>query len=176
MSMNASMIQDNATAIAVILPEPEIVQIPRANGVVEKLEIMPMPFRKWRIGFRYIVRLAPLFGFNLEETSLDALADLNAPLNAEIIFAAMQSDGADLIYEFLAFALGKFKADGVTPDVSFFDDIYEQAIDIAVGVIKANIVFFVQRLLPKLMVGTVEVLTLRNNILATATSTTTPAQ
>lgn len=140
-----------ATDLAVILPEPITVQIPRASGEPEQLKIMPLPFRKWRQGFRYIAQIAPLFGFNLEETNLEQLEQSSGEMkiDKQTIFTAMQGEKAEIIYEFLAFAINKLKSDG-TPDAAYFDDIYEQAIDIAVAVIKVNYNFFIQRLLPKL--------------------------
>lgn len=168
--------------IAVVLPEPEIIKMPLPDGTTYDLKIMPLPFRRWRVAFRYIAQVAPLFGFNLAETNLDQLADSldkkdGAPvLDKGTIFEAMQGDKADVIYEFLAFAIGKFQSDGVTPDVSFFDDVYEQAIDIAVAVIKVNINFFIQRLLPRLTNGTKEIMLNVGGIKASTAnlSTSTP--
>jgi hypothetical protein len=147
-----------ASDLAVILPEPEKVVLPRKGGTTETLEIMPLPFRKWRQGFKYIAQIAPLFGFNLQDVDLDKLEAAPAQgINKETIFEAMQGEKADIIYEFLAFAINKTKPDG-TPDDKFFDDVYEQAIDVAVAVIKVNYNFFLQRLLPKITTGTKETL------------------
>jgi hypothetical protein len=130
-------------ALEVIQREPEIIKFVRSGGQEEELAILPLPFLKWRRAFKYIVDLAPLFGFDLASESLDNLsAKSDLGINKKAVFQAMQSDEADKIVEFLAFAINK--------EVAFFEDMYEEAIDIAVAVIKVNIAFFVQRLLPKL--------------------------
>lgn len=153
----------NADDLAVVLPEPIIIKVPHraqdGTNTVEELRIMPLPFRKWRKGFGYISVIAPLFGFDLatlldEKTLKDVQESAGGSIevNKQTIMQALAGDAADVVYEFLAFAIGKMRPDG-TPAVEYFDDVYEQAIDIALAVIRVNINFFGQRLLPSVAKG-----------------------
>jgi hypothetical protein len=129
---------NSPSGLAVILPEPsdfEMVKILRAGDVVEELGVMPLPFKKWLKGLRYIAVLSPLFGFASESKSFTEAADFDS--NREAISQALESDLArPFIHEFLAFATDK--------PASFFEaeEVNRQSLDIVMAVVKANLPFF----------------------------------
>ena len=133
----------------VVLPQPEIVMV---NG--KPLTITHMPFIKWRKAFRYISEIAAMLGYDLnaKETDVGTLteeaAKLDTPSVKQRIMTALMRDDSDVIYEFLAFAINK--------PVEYFNDVGDEAVDIALKVVKVNLNFFCQRLLPRLLDNTGE--------------------
>jgi hypothetical protein len=126
---------------------------------VEILHIMPLPFLKWRDGFLYIVRIAPLLGFDLnmspedwESRAQNLVENGGNPdiieVDKSLVLSALTGDSGKMIYEFLAFAIDK--------PVTYFNQVYAEAIDIAMAVIEVNVNFFVQWLLPKIVSGSKE--------------------
>jgi len=175
---------DSKTALDVIFPDSRSVTIARAGATEpETLLIYPLPLQKWKLGFKYIAQVAPMLGFDLfagtmtsEEigtasgTELMAKADAIAegktdvaaqPVDTQKIYDALMGDGFDVIIEFIAFATDK--------EVAFFDGMYDEIIDIMVAVIELNLNFFVQKLLPKVLAGT-------RNVVATAQTVRTAAK
>jgi hypothetical protein len=169
--MNATVTEKSS--LDVIFPESRKVTVARLGAAEpEIVEIYPLPLQKWKQGFKYIAQIAPMLGFNLFEGQLnpDQVKDMSAnelldraeqltdgddtpadsPIDVQKIYDAIMGDGSDLIIEFLAFAIDK--------DVSFFDGMYDEIIDITVAVIELNLNFFIQRLLPKVLTGTKDVL------------------
>ncbi len=178
-------IANNTNDLAVIFPEGKEVTIITPGGKPEKLHIMPLPFKKWKRGFKYIAEIAPLLGFDLfggqmtleqiQSTDAEALynraqelvtdnildvPDASAPaapaasvpdIDFKALYNGLNGEGGEKITEFMAFAIGKFQADGTTPDGSYFDDCYDEVVDVLAAVIEVNLNFFIQKLLPKIM-------------------------
>jgi hypothetical protein len=172
--MNTDALQSKSN-LDVVFPEARTITIARQGATTpETIDIYPLPLQKWKKGFWYIAQVAPLLGFDLfggamsadevkvasgaelfdkAEAIAEGKADAAAlPVGAEpaidtqVIYDALTGDGSDLILEFLAFAIDK--------DVSFFNGMYEEIVDIAVAVIELNLNFFVQKLLPKVLSST----------------------
>jgi hypothetical protein len=126
------------SGLAVILPEPsdfEIVRILRSGDVVEELDVMPLPFKKWWKGLQYIAVLSPLFGFASESKNLAEKTDFD--IHREAVSQALASDLArPFVFEFLAFAADK--------PASFFEEeeVNKQSLDIVMAVVKANLPHF----------------------------------
>ena len=146
--------------VKVRLPKAEAIKAVEAKQTpFESLVVTAMPFLKWRDGFIYVVRLAPLLGFDLNmspedwEKKAEQIASAGGDPNIiEIdksqVMAALVGDSGKMIYEFLAFAIDK--------PVTYFDHVYEEAVDIIMAVIEVNVNFFVQWLLPKIVTGSKE--------------------
>lgn len=161
---------NNVSDLDALFPMRKQVKVRQPREVAEKLigteykpyevlTIEAMPFLKWREGFIYIVRLAPLLGFDLnmspeqwEEKAAkitEAGGDSSfIDIDKGQIMAALIGDSGKMIYEFLAFAIDK--------PVTYFSHVYEEAIDIIMAVIEVNVNFFVQWLLPKIVTGSKE--------------------
>lgn len=181
--MNTEIV-DQKTQLDVIFPEARSVTIARAGATEpETIQIYPLPLQKWKQGFKYIAQIAPLLGFDLfggtmtaEQIGESSGADLmekaqalsegktdvtDQPIDTQKIYDALLGEGSDVILEFIAFAIDK--------DVAFLDGLYDEIIDIMVAVIELNLNFFVQKLLPKVLAGT-------RNVVATAQQVRTAAQ
>jgi len=157
--MNAQVLQ--TSGLAAIFPEGKIVTIPRPNGQNEELRVLPMPVKKWKQGFDYIAKIAPLLGFNLAQsventdlqaTSIEEEIVKSMPTEADLkgtVFNLLHGEHSEVIFDFLAFAIDK--------DVDWLGELYDEIIDIALAVIEVNLVFFIQRVLPKFLAATLQV-------------------
>jgi hypothetical protein len=152
--MNTETLQ-TGTPLNVIIPDSTKISFVRKGQTEpETVEIYAMPLQQWKKGMAYIAQIAPMLGFDLTAIAEgvqqgDADAAPADDIDTGKLMAALQGEGSDLILEFMAFALEKFKEDG-TPDVTFFNGIYAEVLDILAAIIEMNMVFFVQQLLPKL--------------------------
>lgn len=161
---------NNISDLDALFPMRKQVKVRQPREVAEKLigtkyepyeilTIEAMPFLKWRDGFIFVVRLAPLLGFDLnmtpEQWEEKATKITQAGGNPDFIdidksqiMAALIGDSGKIIYEFLAFAIDK--------PMTYFDHVYEEAIDIIMAVVEVNLNFFVRWLLPKIVTGSKE--------------------
>ncbi len=143
-------IAETKTSLDVIFPDSRTITIARPGATEpETLAVYALPVQKWKQGFKYIAQIAPMLGFDLFAVASGEVSEEEAaeqPIDTQKIYDALMGEGGDLIIEFLAFATDK--------QVSFFDNMYDEIIDIMVAVIELNLNFFVQKLLPKVLEGT----------------------
>ena len=167
-----SVTAQNKNDLNVIFPDKRTVTFVRKGSTVqESVDIYPMPLQMWKQGFKYIAQIAPLLGFDLSEVAETAQKQVegdDTPLPDDEIdtgklLQALQGDGSDLILEFVAYAIEELNEDG-TPNVKFFHGMYDEIVDILAAVIEVNLNFFVQKLLPKVVTRTREVVTVTQNV------------
>jgi hypothetical protein len=144
---------DTENELDILFPDGKVVSIPRAGGVIEKITIMPMPAKKWKKAMQYIAKIAPLLGFNLQDDTLDTTTMPDAL--QQNLWQIISSDDADVFFEFIAYAIDK--------DEDFVGALYDEIIDIAIAVIEVNLVFFVHKLLPKIIVSMPKVAAIAQN-------------